>query len=113
MRYVMVADRPGHWDKMPGGWTSVATFMLVPPMAADRLQDDTAATLLLFTRRPRAPLKAWTGRVTHIDYAHGRSTVRFRVLVDEVIRFPAVYAHLANGWYLDEPGAIPISGALG
>jgi hypothetical protein len=98
----MATDWHDHWDKVPGGLTSYSTIMLVPPMSTFRLEDGTATTFLLFSRHPRAPLKAWTGKVTQINYAAVFKRVGFRVMIRMEIRFPRKYADMEDGWYLDE-----------
>ena len=97
----MVTDWRHHWDDLPKGMASFTTNMLVPPMTPGRLQDNTRATLLLFSREPRAPARAWSGTVSDIVFTRELSKIGFRVKLTREIRFPAKYANLEDGWYVE------------
>ncbi len=116
MKYVMVTDWREHWDRLPGGRASYTMKMFVPPMAAKHLKDGTRTTFLLFSKPPRKPLRAWTGKVTGIEltgdsrpdnyrvgYSRSVPAVTFTVHLSREIRFPSKHAALADGWYVEEP----------
>jgi len=105
VKYIMVTDWRNHWDMLPKGLASFTMNMLVPPMDISRLKDGTRATLLLFSRDPRSPVKAWTGKVTDIGYNRELKKIGFRVKLTREIRFPRRYAGLDDGWYVEEPPA--------
>jgi hypothetical protein len=109
MKYIMVTDWRDHWDKIPGGLTAYSTIMLVPPMSTARLVNGTSTIFLRFSSGPRAPLKAWTGKVTDISYSLKYKRVGFRVKIGREIRFPRKCADLDDGWFLEEhdPGRTP------
>ncbi|MEO0085898.1 MAG: hypothetical protein ABIK37_04640 [candidate division WOR-3 bacterium] len=102
MRYVMVTNWHGYWDKLPGGLAMYTDKMFVPPMSMGRLANGTPTTFLLFSKHPREPLKAWSGTVSDIDVLPRK--VSFRVRLRREIRFPRRYTGLADGWYLVEKG---------
>jgi len=105
----MATDWHDHWDKLPGGVTLYTTTMLVPPMAPQFLREGTPATFLLFSKVPRRPLRAWSGKITEVSHAPGTPRIAFRVKLRREIRFPRKYARLADGWYVEEPEAAAAS----
>ena len=109
MKFIMVTDWRDHWDRLPGGATLFTISMLIPPMAPLFLRNDTSTTFLLFSRRVRSPLKAWTGKVTQISHTPGSARIAFRANIRREIRFPHKYARLADGWYVEEPEAAAAS----
>ena len=112
VRYVLVTDWRDHWDKIPGGVTSFSADMLVPPMTPDLLKSATPTLFLLMSRSPRAPLKAWTGRVTLVSHGPGHKKVVFRVRISKETRFPKKYAGLEDGWHVENLEAHRASSGL-
>jgi hypothetical protein len=106
----MATDWHDHWDKLPGGLTLYTTSMLVAPMVPQFLKEGTPTTFLLFSKPPRRPLKAWSGKVTEISHAPGTPRIAFRIKLSREIRFPRKYAKLADGWYVEDPEAAASSG---
>jgi len=106
VRYILVTDWHDHWDKLPGGLSSFTTSMLVDPMAPQFLKDGTPTTFLLYSRSPRRPLRAWSGKVTEISHELGAARIVFRSKLSREIRFPRKHAKLADGWYVEEPETV-------
>jgi len=103
VKYILATDWHDHWDKLPSGLTQYTTSMLVPPMTPIFLREGTRTTFLLFSKPPRGPLKAWTGKVAQITHDPGTPRIAFRVKLHREIRFPRKCAELADGWYVEEP----------
>jgi hypothetical protein len=99
----MATDWHDHWDKLPGGVAVYTASMLIPPMTPQLLEEGTPATFLLFSKVPRRPLKAWSGKVTEVSHDPGTIRIAFRVKLSREVRFPRKYAKLADGWYVEEP----------
>jgi hypothetical protein len=99
----MVTNWYDHWDKLPGGLTLFTTSMLVAPMGPQLLKEGTPATFLLFSKVPRRPLKAWSGKVTEISHELGTPRIAVRIKLSRQVRFPRKYARFADGWYVEEP----------
>lgn len=106
----MATNWHDHWGKLPGGLTLYTTSMLVPPMAPQFLREGTPTTFLLFSKGPRRPLKAWSGRVAEISHDPGTIRIAFRVKLSREIRFPRKHVELADGWYVEDPEAAASSG---
>lgn len=99
----MASDWHGYWNDIPGGLASFTLSMLVPPMSPAFFVDGTPTTFLLFSKRNHVPLKAWTGRVYDIERHPPSPRIGFRVKVGREMKFPARYATLAGGWYVEDP----------
>jgi hypothetical protein len=112
VKYVLATNWRDHWDKLAGDLTSLSTNMLVPPMTEALLRSGTPTVFLLFSRLPREPLRAWSGRVNRIEHTPGFRRITFRVKLNREIRFPREYAGLPDGWYVEDPEPAPTASGL-
>lgn len=97
MKYVMVTDWEGHWDKV-GEQSSYSYSMLKGAIMNPAGMADPGQTIFIKTdKTTRLPQKCWEGEVYNI--VRRREKVWFKFRLDRQIQCPEKYVGYPNGWF--------------
>jgi hypothetical protein len=104
MKYIMVTDWKGHWDKLPNGITKYTLSMLKWQWQDSQLVDDTETVFIKLERSTKKVERAWIGRTGNFKRILDRENefIYFKVSLEEEIRCPEAYASFWDGWYIEE-----------
>jgi hypothetical protein len=97
MKYIMVTDWRGHWDKV-GGQSSYSYSMLRGAILDPaRIVDPSQAVFIKLDKTTRLPQKCWEGEVFGI--VRRTEKVWFKFRLNREIQCPQKYVGYPDGWY--------------
>jgi hypothetical protein len=104
MKFIMVTNWKGHWDRLPDGITRFTLGMLKWRWQDSQLVDYTVTVFIKLNRATYEVEKAWIGGTSNFKRIldKGREFIFFKVFLEKEIQCPESYRGYPEGWYIEE-----------